>query len=205
MRIAILGWGSLVWDPGDLRIVDGAWHKDGPTLPVELSRLSSGRGHFTYVIDPDHGRRVPTRYAISRHEQLEDAICDLARREGCAATAIGYVMSYDAGARRARTGVPWEEIRIWVHESELDAAIWTDLGPKLPEGWQEWSVDRALHYWQTTIPGDRLADAARYASSAPPEVDTEFRRQLSDIGLIAKRGAVEIVDLRAKESERRAE
>ncbi|TME51109.1 MAG: hypothetical protein E6I60_10890 [Chloroflexi bacterium] len=196
MKIAILGWGSLVWDPGELRIVEGGWHKGGPTLPIELSRLSSGRRHFTYVIDPEHGRHVPTRYAISRYEQLDDAVCDLACREGCASSAIGYVTSQDTGAHRARPGVPWQEIRRWVKENESNAAIWTDLGPKLPEGWKEWSVDRALLYWQTMIPADKLADAARYASSAPAEVDTEFRRQLSDSGLIAKRGAVEIVDLR---------
>jgi hypothetical protein len=50
-RVGILGWGSLVWDPGDLRIVDGQWHLGGPELPIELSRRSDNRGYLTYVVD----------------------------------------------------------------------------------------------------------------------------------------------------------
>ncbi|HEV2174032.1 MAG TPA: hypothetical protein VGR71_10710 [Nitrospira sp.] len=201
MRIAVLGWGSLVWDPGDLLIVDNAWHKGGPVLPIELSRLSSRRGHFTYVIDPTNGARVPTRYGISVYEVLEDAIGNLARREACASTAIGYTVSNDSELHRARKGVPWEEIRKWAQHAETDAAIWTDLGPKLLNSWNEWSVERALHYWKTAIPPDRLPDAARYASSAPPEIDTEFRRGLIKAGLIAQHGVVEILDSRTSESD----
>jgi hypothetical protein len=32
MSLAILGRGSLVWDAGDLQIIDGAWHRAVPTL-----------------------------------------------------------------------------------------------------------------------------------------------------------------------------
>lgn len=42
-QIAIIGWGSLVWDPRDLPI-ESPWHDDGPELPIEFARISSGTG-----------------------------------------------------------------------------------------------------------------------------------------------------------------
>src|SRR2546421_12371173 len=91
MRIAVLGWGSLIKHPMDLHIVNEEWHLSGPTLSIALSRLSDNRGHLTYVVDEHHQRRVPTRYAISEYGALEDAGAGLAEREGSGADSIGYV------------------------------------------------------------------------------------------------------------------
>ena len=41
MRIAILGWGSLIWDPRD-PCVQGDWQPDGPRLPIKVARTSEG-------------------------------------------------------------------------------------------------------------------------------------------------------------------
>ncbi len=38
MKIAILGWGSLIWDRRDLQIA-GDWQQGGPVLPIEFSRI----------------------------------------------------------------------------------------------------------------------------------------------------------------------
>lgn len=175
MQIAILGWGSLVWDSGDLRIVDGEWRTGGPELPIELSRLSENRRHLTYVIDERHTRRVPTRYAISKYTDLEEAIADLASREGCAVTAIGYVDTGRSDQHRARPGVPWKDIEAWATAKKLGAAVWTDLPPNF-QG--EWNLDQVVDFWKTKIPADRIAAAKEYASRAPPEVDTDLRRRL---------------------------
>jgi len=193
MRIAIIAWGSLIWDPGDLKIRDGKWYKGGPDLPIELSRLSSGRQHLTYVVDERHDRRLSTRYALSRFDKLTDAIADLACREGCSAERIGYVQAAEDADHHARKGVPWQDIREWVRKMNLDAAIWTDLKYDFP--W-EWNLDNAVFYWKTEIPIDRLPDAAKYASSAPPEVDTDLRQRLVAEGLIPAHGAIELADVR---------
>lgn len=48
MAIAILGWGSLIWCPGNLRI-RGPWRHDGPVLPIEFARISAD-GRLTLVV-----------------------------------------------------------------------------------------------------------------------------------------------------------
>jgi hypothetical protein len=40
-QIAIIGWGSLISSPGSL-LLSSRWHTDGPLLPVEFARVSSG-------------------------------------------------------------------------------------------------------------------------------------------------------------------
>ena len=78
-RTAILGWGSLIWEPGpefQKRICQS--ENDGPVLPIELSRISTTRkGALTLVIDPDNGTLVRTKYVLSNRKSPEDAACDL--------------------------------------------------------------------------------------------------------------------------------
>lgn len=179
MRIAILGWGSLIKDPMDLNIVNDEWHSGGPTLPIELSRLSDKRGYLTYVVDEYHERRVPTRYAISGYRELEDAIADLACREGCAAHSVGYVEAAERRPHRSRTSV-WKDIQHWVRAKKFDAAIWTDLPPKF-DG--EFTLDSAVAFWRR-LPAARVEDAKKYAQEAPEEVDTDLRRRLQAENLL---------------------
>ncbi len=50
VRVAIIAWGSLIWDPRDLQI-EGGWSEDGPSLPVEFARISNGE-RVTLVVFP---------------------------------------------------------------------------------------------------------------------------------------------------------
>ena len=49
MKIAVLGWGSLIWNKGNLRLTTN-WTDGGPILPIEFSRISDD-GRLTLVID----------------------------------------------------------------------------------------------------------------------------------------------------------
>ena len=93
MKIAVLGWGSLIWNPGNLEIDktqgNNGWFDDGPSLPIEFARISKD-GRLTLVIVPEKKEVVQTLYAISSFEKLDHAKLDLAVREGCSKNRIGY-------------------------------------------------------------------------------------------------------------------
>ncbi len=79
MRIAILVWGSLYWDLVNLSF-DGNWYFDGPTLPIEFVRVSSGN-RLTLVINAE-SQIVQTLFCVSTYNAMQAAINNLAEREG---------------------------------------------------------------------------------------------------------------------------
>ena len=92
MKIAILGWGSLIWDKRDLPIV-GDWQKDGPKLWIEFSRISrkgERAGCLTLVIDERSEEESISLYAVSPRTDLAKAIADLQEREGTSQNDIGF-------------------------------------------------------------------------------------------------------------------
>src|SRR5512136_2978246 len=93
MKIAVLGWGSLVWKPEPMKLKD-RWHFDGPMLPIEFARISrsSSTNLERLTLVPYHGSKlIPVLWATSIHEDLDSAIRNLAGREGCETEHIGFV------------------------------------------------------------------------------------------------------------------
>ena len=124
LTIAILGWGSLIWDEQpafDKQHAD--WQPDGPELPLEFSRISQSRSDaLTLVIDSLHGEACRVAYSLSSRRDPEDAICDLRSWEGTTRRNIGYYFA-DGSKQQAREAsadcaptIPWRERR-----SERDA------------------------------------------------------------------------------------
>src|SRR5436190_1350463 len=79
MEIAVLGWGSLIWCPGSLRIKT-KWRSDGPRLPIEFARISRD-GRVTLVVLPG-AEDQPVYWALSEFDDLHDARGNLKEREG---------------------------------------------------------------------------------------------------------------------------
>ena len=125
MKIAIIGWGSLIWNPADLprREKADAWHKDGPHLKIEFSRVSND-SRLTLVIDPTHGVELPTLYATITRTKLEDAVADLRQREGTVLRHIAYASEH---ANSAHDRAVREVIFAWQKSTDYDAAVWTGI------------------------------------------------------------------------------
>ena len=181
MSIAILGWGSLIWCPGSLRIRT-AWRLDGPRLPIEFARISRD-GRLTLVIQL--GTEDQTTYwAVSELEELSDARDNVREREGSKLEDIHYL---DRDGRAAE-GVPSEIARKmseWLDgHGDVQAAIWTGL----PSNWREtrgreFSAADAIRYLEEleVAAGRAKAtyDRAReYVRNAPPGIETVVRKAM---------------------------
>ncbi|MER8652067.1 hypothetical protein [Mesorhizobium sp. M0586] len=82
-KIAILGWGSLIWDKHlEFDAHHDGWLPGGPVLQLEFSRISESRkGALTLVVDNEHGTACETSYAVSSRKNPDDAVADLRCRE----------------------------------------------------------------------------------------------------------------------------
>lgn len=175
MKVAVIGWGSLIWQAGNLVIL-GDWNRGGPFLPVEFSRIS-GDGRLTLVLDDADGVAVGTRHAVSGRPNTEHAKEDLRLREGTSPLNIGFV-DLPKGDRRSRISEVGMVVEDWAAANRYDAAIWTDLPPNFEERTgKAFSVGQAMMYLNG-LPVAVRARALEYIEKAPPEVDTPLRRAL---------------------------
>jgi len=183
MKIAVLAWGSLVWDKRTLRIV-GDWQPGGPVLPIEFSRIS-GDGRLTLVIDPQNGAPVTTLFARSEFENLNDAIANLRERENNPPTdRIGYVnlvASTERDYSRRHHPAACDVINAWAQAHDWQAVIWTALIPNFESnGRPSFSVSAAVAY-VASLEGESKALALQYIQRAPAEVDTPVRRAIAKL------------------------
>jgi hypothetical protein len=178
-RIAILGWGSLIWDVRpDFDTQHEEWNEGGPELPLEFSRVSETRGGaLTLVIDPENGRGCTVQYTLSKRRSPDDAIADLRDREGTIKNRIG--IWFANGSRTSQPYVP-ETISAWATKEKLDVVVWTGLESNFKEKSkvkEDFSTDAAIRHLQALTPEGK-AMAATYIWRAPALVKTPLRQAL---------------------------
>ena len=179
-QIAILGWGSLIWDLDDLAAkVSGPWQiRAGPRLPMEFSRVSAKRLQALAVcLDPEHGVACPTHAIRSIRTDVESTAEDLAARERAPISRIGWATADGSGESR----MPEVALKVtaWCAAEGWDAAVWTDLEPNFTVATgRDFSVAEGLAYLRT-LRGESLAEAHRYIRRAPAATRTPLRRALT--------------------------
>jgi hypothetical protein len=188
MRIAVLAWGSLIWDRRRLAILEDL-KPHGPHLPIEFCRVSGG-GRLTLVIDETFGAPCVTYVAVSAFEDLNAALTNLWIREGLQNEGlpknvrthgrVGFVelASGDCGAKAMkRHPKAVAAIKAWAQANGFDAAIWTALASNFHErdkAGEQFSVAAATRYLKT-LDAPNLSATLDYIRSAPPEVQTPVR------------------------------
>ncbi|MGH8924015.1 MAG: hypothetical protein ACRDWA_05140 [Acidimicrobiia bacterium] len=181
MNIAVIAWGSLVWDPGILHLRT-RWHGDGPALPLEFARISAG-GRLTLVIFPE-GETRTTYWAVSKIDKLDHARSNLAEREGTSVDAIHFHAREPSGhVRTSADAIVTKTVGDWLDSHDgLDAAIWTGLTSNwLSKRGDQFSIDDAVGYL-SGLRGSELDAAREYVTRAASQIDTPVRRAMRDRG-----------------------
>jgi hypothetical protein len=186
MKSAVLAWGSLVWNPGDLQVAT-KFAPNGPLLPVEFCRVS-GDGRLTLVIDETFGAVCTTYSAPSAIQNLDGTTENLRIREGMPnSRGIGFVelasgKQSDIATQRHPQAVA--TIAAWATSNGYDATIWTALASNFDEpdkGGEPFSVTAAIRYLEKLEGKDaaKFARALAYVRNAPPEVQTPVRDEVA--------------------------
>lgn len=208
MRVGVCAWGSLLWDPRDLKL-RGDFLPRGPRLPLEFSRISGpdDRRRLTLVIDEENGASCQSFVALSAFSSLGDAIDNLAAREGLkyredvgwAVVASGLVSA--RALRRHPSAV--RAIKEFLEKSDFDAIIWTALPSNFAERQPDrasFSVPQALWVLSDAFSQSEWCASIEYMQRAPVEVATPLRAAVEV--LLARWGA-RSCHLYAKVSSRR--
>lgn len=176
-RIACLGWGSLIWNPGGLPIIE-QWNDDGPMLPIEFARESSGQ-RITLAICPSVSR-VRALWALLDAKHLQAAISALATRENISAKRMAADIGYVNLADSASHGACADDVAAWAARHTLDAVVWTNL----PSGFRK--LREAMPTGEQVLAhlgglsGQARDDARQYVEKAPAQIDTEYRRLIAE-------------------------
>jgi hypothetical protein len=181
VKIAILGWGSLIWNPGEFKTA-APFAPNGPLLPIEFCRISND-GRLTLAIDETFGDVCTTYSAPSAFADLDSAIENLRKREETIASEIGF--AEPAAGRQSSVAMERHPqvvatIAAWAEAGGYDAAIWTALASNFNErgkAGEPFSVTAAIRYLEALNAKDPAAfrRAWDYIKKAPAEVETPVR------------------------------
>lgn len=172
-RFACLGWGSLIWEPGDLPISQ-EWRKDGPMLPLEFARKSND-GRMTLVLC-EHGTVCPTLWTTLSSTSLEEARKALAMREGLPSNKNAAFWSSSGASDHYGA----EIVEAWAIRRGFAGVVWTGLPPKSPVtdlNNDYPSVEDVISHLRG-LKGNAANRAEEYVRRAPSQVKTSYRARI---------------------------
>lgn len=171
-KIVCIGWGSLIWEPGDLPI-EGKWRKDGPMLPVEFARQSAANHITLVIIEGNH--LVPTLWAELNVNSLTEGVEALKVREDVpSASSIG------RWPNATNKTYPFtDKIAEWAQSRGISGVVWTALQPgmKRNRGTVPTLEELTAHIEQ--LDRTALEKASTYIVKAPQQIITPYRRALA--------------------------
>ncbi len=178
-KIAIIGWGSLIWD---LEILtphtEGEWQMSaGPALPMEFSRVSPKRKlGLAVCLDPVAGVPCQTHIIRSKREDIHAAIEDLRARERAPEGRIG---TFHGDFQHGRMPEVVALVQAWCANKGWDGAVWTDLEPNFKAHTKRgFSVAEGIAYLKS-LSEESLEEAYNYIQNAPVQTATPLRAALA--------------------------
>jgi hypothetical protein len=174
MKIACLGWGSLIWDPRELPVFR-TWFEDGPLLPIEFARQSAD-GRITLVL-AEGQPLVRSLWALMPVTDPASARQALRAREGILSKNVERDVGLWVRGTEA-SGFCAETIGQWAERLELDAVVWTALPPGMRDA--RGTIPEISEIVDSLRELDPAAsrNAENYVRRTPLQVDTPVRRHL---------------------------
>ena len=172
MKIVCIGWGSLIWNPGEL-IIQNHWFEDGPMLPIEFTRISNDN-RVTLIIDRE-AKSIKTLWALMTCDDLYKAKESLMKREG-----ISKIDRIHSAIQNETVKDKIEsEIQKWLIEKGIDSAIWTGLSYSKKTKYKRPSIDCIISHLSNLTDGQKK-DAENYIRKAPKQINTEYRKTIEE-------------------------
>lgn len=174
-QIVVLGWDPVVTEPGELILRDGRWFEDGPSLPLELSRMAPQR--FPVLSLYRGGAFCRVYWAYVGTDSVGEAVWSLSRREECKPENIGFLdlSSGEYWCRTVDEHIP--DIRSWARDKNQDGhrievVIWNDLRPDFEKrARRELNPENVVAYLRGLRP--EIKEKARdYLEKIPPRIIT---------------------------------
>jgi len=172
--IAVLGWGSLIWNPRDLKpyLLYPNWRDDGPLLPIEFARISKD-GRLTLVVCPG-SKHVHVLWNQLKVQNIEEAIKILAKREGTSPPNIHFLgknCEVNAPTLQSNEIV---QISDWLKLNNLESAVWTGLDSNLSFHGYMPSENDIIRYL-SSLDEDTREKTKEYFERTPCQIQTPFR------------------------------
>jgi len=177
MKIAVLAWGSLIWDPGELKI-KSSWFEDGPFLPIEFARISIDE-RLTLVIKRN-SKPSQVLWSLVDFDDLAKAMENLRVREKMPNTdRVGFVNIKDESKQSKYAGIA-NVIFDWAIENSVDAVIWTDLGVRFKDKINKEFNSKNVISYLGNLQNDKLEKAKEYIIKAPKQIQTDLRLEIQE-------------------------
>lgn len=170
MKIAIIAWGNLV---GDKSVAAGKWQTDGPTLPIEFSRISKD-GRLTPVIDPQSGANNNVCFATSKFRNLKSTIKAFQKKEKVAMSRVGVIDVTNAAKSECANRHPQVATAIynWAKGKGFEAVVYTALGRKFKDAIDvPFSPENARNYI-SGLPPKKRSIARGYIRKVAKRINT---------------------------------
>jgi hypothetical protein len=169
--IACLGWGSLIWNPGELPI-QRPWFRDGPMAPVEFLRQSRD-GRMTLVLHAS-AAKVRTLWAVMNTADVAVAREALRLRENISEERANRdIRSWTTGTKPPHL---IDDLPQWSAAHGVDAVVWTGLGPRFAGRVGNVPTPKQVITHLTDLVGTAREHAEHYIRHTPRQIDTAYRR-----------------------------
>lgn len=175
MKIGILGWGSLIWNPGNLKLMD-KWREDGPSLPIEFARISND-GRITLVIT-ESSKPVQVLWNVLDTNSLEEARNMLKEREKTPnLNRIGFI-NLITNEQQSKKNEVANTVSNWAKKTELDSVIWTDLGVKFQDQLGFPLNIENIKQYLGNLDQMKFSVAIEYILNTPKQIQTDYRFEI---------------------------